>query len=115
MRGRAVTAGRHPRRGDWALDDFRRRQDFQLDLFGGMRDYYAASDEHLVPSRGRSVVGARAPGYVPHRQLRFELPAAARALLRAHRGDASAIWSIDNVHADYLGPSRGGSESSGMI
>jgi hypothetical protein len=25
------------------------------------------------------------------------------ALLRAHRGDASAIWSIDNVHAGYIG------------
>ena len=24
------------------------------------------------------------------------------ALLAAHRGDASAIWSIDGVHADYL-------------
>jgi hypothetical protein len=26
------------------------------------------------------------------------------ALVRAHRGDASAIWSIDGVHADYLAP-----------
>jgi len=25
------------------------------------------------------------------------------ALLRAHQGDASAIWSIDGVHAEYLG------------
>jgi hypothetical protein len=25
------------------------------------------------------------------------------ALLRAHHGDASAIWSIDGVHAEYLG------------
>ena len=24
-------------------------------------------------------------------------------LLRAHRGDASTIWSIDDVHADYIG------------
>jgi hypothetical protein len=26
-----------------------------------------------------------------------------RDLLHAHRGDASAIWSIDGVHADYIG------------
>jgi hypothetical protein len=24
------------------------------------------------------------------------------ALLRAHRGDATAIWSIDNVHVPYV-------------
>jgi hypothetical protein len=23
-------------------------------------------------------------------------------LLRAHRGDPSPIWSIDDVHADYI-------------
>jgi hypothetical protein len=31
-------------------------------------------------------------------------------LLTAHQGDASAIWSIDNVHLDYL-PTRGHADS----
>jgi hypothetical protein len=70
-----------PREWDWVLDDFRRHQDIQLELFAGMRDYYAASDEHLVAGH-RSVVGADPPGYLPHQQLRFALPTAARAQAR---------------------------------
>jgi hypothetical protein len=65
---------RVPREWDWVLDDFRRHQDIQLQTFGGMRDYYAASDEHLVATRGRSVVGAAAAGYRRHQQLRLALP-----------------------------------------
>ena len=68
-----------PRRWDWILDDFRRAQDYQLELFPGLRDYYLTSDRLLTATRGRSYVGARQPGYVPHRQLRLELPEVARA------------------------------------
>jgi hypothetical protein len=65
-----------PRAWDWVVDDFRRHQDFQLEAFAGMRDYYAASDRHLVARRGRSVVGATPPGYVPRSRLRLDLPVA---------------------------------------
>jgi len=79
-----------PRRWDWVLDDFRRHQQVQLDLFPGLRDYYLTSDRLLTATRGRTTVGAAAPGYVPHQQLRLELPDAARAAARqrfdAHRG-----------------------------
>jgi hypothetical protein len=27
-------------------------------------------------------------------------------LLRAHRGDASTIWSIDDVHTEYIGAGK---------
>jgi hypothetical protein len=63
-----------PREWDWVLDDARRHQDSQLELFAGMRQYYAASDAHLVAARGRSVAGASRAGYVPHQQLRLRLP-----------------------------------------
>src|SRR5262249_37166362 len=43
-----------PQTWDWVLDDFRRNQDFQLRAFPGMRDYYEASDRHLVARHGRS-------------------------------------------------------------
>jgi hypothetical protein len=43
-----------------------------------MRDYYAASDEHLIAQTGRSFVTAPPAGYVPRCRLRFELPATAR-------------------------------------
>ena len=36
-----------PREWDWIADDPRRWQDVQLAMFPGLRDYYAASDEHL--------------------------------------------------------------------
>jgi hypothetical protein len=75
----AARLGALPPTWDWVLDDFRRLQDFQLQAFAGMRDFYEASDRHLVARQGRSVVGAPAPGYVPRSRLRFELPAAARA------------------------------------
>lgn len=68
-----------PRDWDWIVDDTRRHQPFQLDLFPGMRDHYAASDVHLRASRGRSVVGAARVGYLPQQPVRLDLPAAARA------------------------------------
>lgn len=67
-----------PRRWDWVLDDFRRRQDVQLALFPGLRDYYRASDRLLTANRGRTLVTASPPGYLPHQQLRLELPESAR-------------------------------------
>jgi hypothetical protein len=68
-----------PRDWDWVVDDTRRHQPFQLDLFPGMRDHYAASDAHLRPATGRSVVGADRVGYLPRQPVRLDLPAAARA------------------------------------
>jgi hypothetical protein len=63
-----------PREWDWVLDDPRRRHELQFELFPGLRDYYAASDAHLVARRGRTIAGADPPGYRPHQQLRLELP-----------------------------------------
>ena len=71
-----------PARWDWVLDDFRRRQDYQLELFPGLRDYYETSDRLLTATRARTVVGSSRPGYVPHQQLRLELPEAVRAAAR---------------------------------
>ncbi len=67
-----------PRRWDWILDDFRRAQDYQLELFPGLRDYYLTSDRLLTATRGRSYVSSPEAGYVAHQRLRLELPDAAR-------------------------------------
>ncbi len=72
-----------PRDWDWVVDDTRRHQSFQLGLFPGMRDHYAASDAHLRTRRGRSVVGADRVGYLPHQPVRLDLPAAAGPRLPA--------------------------------
>jgi hypothetical protein len=62
-----------PREWDWVLDDPRRYQDSQLEAFAGMRDYYAASVEHLTTTTGRSIAGPGRAGYLPHQPLRFAL------------------------------------------
>jgi hypothetical protein len=68
-----------PRDWEWIADDPRRWQDFQLAAFPGMRDYYAASDEHLRARRARTIAGTGRLDYAPHRPLRLELPAEAKA------------------------------------
>ena len=75
-----------PREWTWVVDDGRRHQDIQLQLFPGLRDYYAASDRHLIAGRGRGVAGAPPPAYVPHHPLRLRLPDAARAAAAARLG-----------------------------
>jgi hypothetical protein len=71
------------------VDDARRAQDVQLDLFAGMRDYYEASDAHLTARRGRSFAGTPAAGYVPGTALRLDLPEPARRAARALLGDGA--------------------------
>jgi hypothetical protein len=78
-----------PRTWDWVLDDVRRRQDIQLQMFPGLRDYYDASDRHLIARLGRSTVSATPPGYVPHCRLRLELPPALRESAARRLRDAS--------------------------
>ena len=80
-----------PRQWDWILDDPRRRQALQLRAFPGMRDFYAASDDHFVAGRGRSVAGAEPPRYLRHQRLRFELPDPPRAAAR-HRLQGPGPW-----------------------
>jgi hypothetical protein len=52
-----------------------------------MRDHYAASDAHLRPRTGRSVVGAARAGYLPHQPVRLDLPGLARDAADRRVGD----------------------------
>ncbi|QFU92427.1 hypothetical protein [Amycolatopsis sp. YIM 10] len=63
-----------PREWDHVIEDSRRYQDFQLEMFPGMRDYYTAAEEHLVARVKRTFVGDPRVGYLPRQHLRFELP-----------------------------------------
>jgi hypothetical protein len=83
-----------PREWTWVVDDGRRHQDIQLDMFPGLRDYYAASDEHLVAERGRRPIGYPPPAYRPHQPLRLELPEAARAATAARLGERDAAIAV---------------------
>jgi hypothetical protein len=62
-----------PRRWDWIVDDFRRRQDFQLQAFRGMKDFYDASESASDRRAGSVRRRCHAAG------LRAQMPAAVRA------------------------------------
>jgi hypothetical protein len=83
-----------PREWTWVVDDGRRHQPFQLELFPGMRDYYAASDRHLVAERKRGYTGGSPPPYLPHQPLRLALPDAARAAAARRLGDRDAAIAV---------------------
>ncbi len=63
---------------DWVVDNPTRRQAGEMDPYPWLAAYYAASDGVLRARRGRSVAGVGPPSYVPHQNLRFELPDEAR-------------------------------------
>jgi hypothetical protein len=88
-----------PRSWDWIVDDGRRYQDYQRELFPGMAAYYAASDRHLSSKHRRSVVGYGGPPYVPHSPLRLHPPPApdrgcSIALMPAGSSDRSNYPSV---------------------
>ncbi|MGA6164672.1 hypothetical protein [Amycolatopsis magusensis] len=104
-----------PREWDYVIEDGRRYQDFQLDMFPGMRDYYAAADEHLIAREKRTFTCDRRVGYLPRQHLRFELPESVRrerrpriAVLPGGSGDpalypsaGSWLLILDALHEAY--------------
>ena len=104
-----------PRDWDWVVDDTRRHQPLQLDLFPGMRDYYTASDTHLRTAAGRSVVGAARAGYRAHEQLRFELPVTARRAAARRLGPGSPTTRIAVMPAGSSDPSLYPSVTSWLL
>jgi hypothetical protein len=83
-----------PRDWTWVVDDGRRHQDIQLRLFPGLRDYYAASDRHLVAARGRRPAGFPPPAHRPHQPLRLVLPEEVRAAAAARLGEGEAAIAV---------------------
>jgi hypothetical protein len=79
-----------PEDWDWVLDDFRRHQAIQLEMFPGLRDYYRASDARLRAAHGRTTVAADPPGYLPHQHMRLDLPERART-------SAAARWAAHDA------------------
>jgi hypothetical protein len=77
-----------PRDWDWVLDDPRRHQPFQLELFAGMRDHYAASDAWFTAGVGRSIVGGPKLTRQRHAPLRLPVPGVARAAARRRLGES---------------------------
>lgn len=80
---------------DWVLDDPRRHQPFQLEMFAGMRDHYAASDRRFRARLGHRPLGYPPPSRARHQRLTLELPgdahAAAERRLTGHPGPLIAL------------------------
>jgi hypothetical protein len=84
-----------PRRWDRVLDDPRRHQAIQLELFAGMRDHYAASDRRFASRLGRGVLGYEPPSRARHERLRLSLPERARqAAAQRLSSDAGATVAL---------------------
>ena len=77
--------------GRTSLDDARRHQPIQLELFPGMRDYYAASDAHLAAANAATRGGFAAAPYPPHSRSGSSCRRTARAAARRRLGDDAAI------------------------
>jgi hypothetical protein len=83
-----------PRDWTWVVDDARRHQSIQLEMFPGLRDFYEASDRHLNAERGRRPAGFPPPPYRPHQPLRLVLPGRARSAAHALLGEHEAAIAV---------------------
>jgi hypothetical protein len=87
-----------PRVWDRVLDDPRRHQAIQLEMFAGMRDHYAASDRRFTAREARGVLGSEPPSRARHEQLRLCLPDGVRrsASLHVRDGTASTLSAAEH-------------------
>ena len=67
-----------PAAWDWVVDDFRRWDPEHLRAHPGFARYHEACDRHFSATAGRGSVSVPPPSYVPHQQLRLQLPDDAR-------------------------------------
>jgi hypothetical protein len=84
---------------DWVVDNHRELQSSH-DAFAGFRRFYDAAGEYFQARRGHNWTGGEPPPYLPHQQLRLELPAAARRRAHETLGGRRAISVLLAGHSD---------------
>jgi hypothetical protein len=93
-----------PREWDWVVDNHR-AWDESHDRFRGFRAFFDAAEEHFAPRRGRAPSGAEPPSYLPHQELRLELPQSARAaaheLLQGRRATSVVLAGHSGGPSSY--------------
>ena len=75
---------------DWMVENHRAREPSHATI-RGFRAFFDAAAEHFRPRHPVGVAGAAPPAYIPHQQLRLELPASAREAARATVGGGRAL------------------------
>jgi len=79
-----------PREWDYVVGKSRAHHD----RYPGFRTFYDAAEAHLRPRLGCAVVGQEPPAYLPHQDLRLELPERAREEAQATLSGRQAISII---------------------
>jgi len=79
-----------PRDWDWVVDNHR-AFDSGHDAFRGFRAFFDAANGHLRASGSHGVAGAPPPAYMPHQQLRLDLPHDARRAVTGTLAGRTAI------------------------
>src|SRR5919204_1772305 len=93
-----------PHEWDWIVDNHREMQPSH-DAFVGFRSFYDAAHGYFQPRRGHNWTGGEPPAYLPHQQLRLELPEAVRAradeTLRGRRAISVVLAGHSDPRAFY--------------
>jgi hypothetical protein len=73
---------------DWIMDNPRRHDPTHVAAWDGLDRWFAATDRLLRARGGRGTIGVEPPAYLPHRQLRLQIPEGERAAVREELADA---------------------------
>jgi hypothetical protein len=79
-----------PRPWGWVVENHRVHQESHAEI-RGFRAFFDAAHEHLQPRHPLGVAGQAPPAYLPHQQLRLDLPDASRRAAAARLQGAAAI------------------------
>ena len=77
-----------PRGWDWIVDNPRRHDPVHVAAWDGLDRYFDTTDRELEARLGRGVIGVEPPSYLPHQQLRLQIPTAVREGASALLGGA---------------------------
>lgn len=95
-----------PRSWDWVVENHRVHEQSHAEI-RGFQAFFAVAHEHLLPRHPLGVTGKAPPAYLPHQQLRLELPVGVRraAAKRLRGAKAIAVVLAGSSSARRLYPS----------
>jgi hypothetical protein len=73
---------------DWVVDNPRRHDPVHVAAWDGLDRWFETTDRELEARLGRGVIGVEPPSYLPHQQLRLQIPSSEREAAGALLGGA---------------------------
>src|SRR5262245_29699887 len=83
-----------PHEWDWIVDNQRRHDPVHVAAWDGLDPYVETTDRELEARLGRGTIGVEPPSYLPHQQLRLQIPIAEREAAAALLGGAPARIAV---------------------